>query len=182
MWNSSIAAKPQWRKFLLNSFDLRFIGGKSFENLIPSCLLSFFLFLRMAILFNLFSFAPVAHLFPFPHNENFSYLFMFARIYSKFPKKSQMVKRTTLSKITRKVAESKGRSQLFTFLIQVPKDAPSSSQQTCQMIEIYYHLRVRVAARLFKGIIRISQSLKMPIKVHRQYFTVNEDRSGLCLF
>lgn len=92
------------------------------------------------------------------------------------------MKRTTLSKATRKVAESKRRSQLFAFLIQVPKDAPSSSQQTCQMIEIYYYLRVRVTARFLKGIIRISQSLKMPIKVYRQYFTVDEDRSDLCLF
>lgn len=90
--------------------------------------------------------------------------------------------RKILSKTTKKVAELKRRSQLFAFLIQVPKDAPSSSQQTCQMIEIYYHLRVRVAARLLKGIIRMNPSLKMPIKIHQRCYSVKPSRSGLTVF
>lgn len=101
---------------------------------------------------------------------------------SKFPKESKMTRRIILSKTTKKVAELKRHTQVFAFLIQVPKDAPSSSQQTCQMIQIYYHLRVRVAARFLKGIIRMKPSLKMPIKIQRRCYIVLESRSGLSVF
>lgn len=82
---------------------------------------------------------------------------------------TQMIKNTSLSKKTKRVAESKKRrSQIFTFILEVPKDAPPSSQQLCQMIEIYYHFWVKLTAFLLKGIIPLKLSLKMPIKIYRQ--------------
>lgn len=78
-----------------------------------------------------------------------------------------MIKRTSLSKATKKVEKLHRNSQTLAFILQVPKEAPASSDETCQMIEIYYHLGVFVQARLSR-IICLNPSLKLPIKIYQR--------------
>ncbi|KAL7035870.1 hypothetical protein ACKWTF_008599 [Chironomus riparius] len=82
---------------------------------------------------------------------------------SKIPKENNKIDERTLTRVTGPKIGRK-HSVKFTCNIKIPNLIPPTQRQSCQIIEIYYKIQVRLDARLLQ-IIRLQPSLTLPILV-----------------